>query len=460
MASNRVRVGKRKGSDPELAQLLKLVLAKLGDGDSDVGDAPSEGEDCGEGPSRPRHTHVTQRVAFPPVKRRNKKQVTAVQQPMPSQPVTPPPMVGSVTVGAPVPATASPSENNPAPRSGGLTATPGPTLGVESMLADIRRSLAVLAALPKELPVQTYPNPQVVAPAVGATSEQGLVALALPGASQDPKTQPAPGSLSQTTLVEREQGKVTEQGASAIKTLASAEGTGLDTLLPRPGKLAAHVAPDINEKIWKGEFVDIFSLMRAKRRDVETKDKDSKASSSSDKKPKIEESITNWLFGFNVFMSVMLEKIPETGIVPKKDPGQFRLIHNLSAPRGASVNKAIDPVLCSVRYATVDQALEKLKVLGRGMLLAKTDIEAAFRLLPVHPEDYHLLGFQFNGDYSFDKCMPMGCSVSCSYFEQFSSALQWIFTRRTGHVNVIHYLDDFLVLGPLSLKNASGPCRP
>ncbi|KAJ1175963.1 hypothetical protein NDU88_001248 [Pleurodeles waltl] len=245
------------------------------------------------------------------------------------------------------------------------------------MLADIRRSLAVLAAPSKELPVQTSTNPQVLAPAVGTTSEQGQVALALPGASQDPTTQvllavsqmltninataappppttpwasnllqnsvqdlkrqiealatarnvpslqvttpspcvsQAPGSLSQTTPVEREQGKVTEQGASAMKTLASAEGTGLDALLYRPGKLAAHVAPDIKAKIWKGEFVDILGLISAKRRDVETKDKGSKASSSSDKKPKFEESITNWLFGFNVFMSVMLEKKPETGI--------------------------------------------------------------------------------------------------------------------------------------------------
>ncbi|KAJ1101664.1 hypothetical protein NDU88_006730 [Pleurodeles waltl] len=133
-------------------------------------------------------------------------------------------------------------------------------------------------------------------------------------ATPSPCVSQAQGSLSQATPVEREQGKVTEQGASAMKTLASAEGTGLDTLLSRPGKLAAHVAPDIKEKIWKGEFVDISSLIRAKRRDVETKDKDSKASSSSDKKPKIEESITNWLFGFNVFMSVMLERKPKTGI--------------------------------------------------------------------------------------------------------------------------------------------------
>ncbi|KAJ1197262.1 hypothetical protein NDU88_001124 [Pleurodeles waltl] len=245
------------------------------------------------------------------------------------------------------------------------------------MLADIRRSLAVLAAPTKELPVQASPNTQGVAPVGGTTPEQGQIALTLPGASQDPTTQallvvsqmlaninaptappppttpwasdslqnsvqelkrqvealatartvpslqvttPSPcvslasGSLSQNPQVEKEHGKVIEQGVSAMKTLASAEGTGLDTMLSSPGKLAVHVAPEMKEKIWKGEFVDIFSLVRAKRRDVEPKEKDSKASSFGDKKPKTEENITNWLFGFNVFMSVMLEKKPETGI--------------------------------------------------------------------------------------------------------------------------------------------------
>ncbi|KAJ1152220.1 hypothetical protein NDU88_004997 [Pleurodeles waltl] len=87
------------------------------------------------------------------------------------------------------------------------------------------------------------------------------------------------------------------------------------------------------------------------------------------------------------------------GVVPKKEPGQFRLIHNLSAPRGSSVNDAIDPQLYSVRYASVDNAIDKERALGRGALLAKNDIESAFRLLPVHPADYHLLGFQFRGEY-------------------------------------------------------------
>ncbi|KAJ1198434.1 hypothetical protein NDU88_002275 [Pleurodeles waltl] len=270
MASNRVRVGKRKVSDPELAQLLKLVLAKLGDGDSDSGDAASEVEDNGEGPSRPRRTHVALRAAFPPVKQRNKKQVAVVQQPLSSTSAVTLSEQAPVLVSAPTTV-----NNNPVPLAGGVDAVPAATSGVEA--------LAVVRSVP---PLQVT--------AVSVTL--------------------APGSLTLAAPLEREQGKVAKLCNISSNKISSAEGAGLDTLLSRPGKLAAHVAPEIKEKIWKGEFVDIFGLIRAKRREVETKDKQTKASSSTDKKPKVEESITNWLFGFNVFKSAMLEKKPELGI--------------------------------------------------------------------------------------------------------------------------------------------------
>lgn len=57
---------------------------------------------------------------------------------------------------------------------------------------------------------------------------------------------------------------------------------------------------------------------------------------------------------------------------------------------------------------------------GQGALLAKTDIESAFQLLPVHPDSFHLLGFRWQGLYLVDHCLPMGCSISCSLFVTFS----------------------------------------
>ena len=71
--------------------------------------------------------------------------------------------------------------------------------------------------------------------------------------------------------------------------------------------------------------------------------------------------------------------------------------------------------------------------------------KSAFRLLPVHPNDFDLLGFSINGDLYYDKCMPMGCSISCVTFERFSTFLRG---ELLAHVT-LHYLDDFLFVGRL-----------
>lgn len=85
---------------------------------------------------------------------------------------------------------------------------------------------------------------------------------------------------------------------------------------------------------------------------------------------------------------------------------------------------------------------------GRGAELAKCDIKSAFRLLPVHPADFDLLGFAFDGKFYVDRALPMGCSISCSAFECFSSFLEWALRDRVGHDSTVHYLDDFLFAGP------------
>ncbi|KAM9324247.1 LOW QUALITY PROTEIN: uncharacterized protein PAF06_000260 [Gastrophryne carolinensis] len=80
--------------------------------------------------------------------------------------------------------------------------------------------------------------------------------------------------------------------------------------------------------------------------------------------------------------------------------------------------------------------------------MAKTDIESAFRLLPVHPDSQYLLGCYFEGGFFIDRCLPMGCSVSCAYFEAFSTFLEWVVKEKSGLSAVTHYLDDFFCVGP------------
>jgi hypothetical protein len=42
----------------------------------------------------------------------------------------------------------------------------------------------------------------------------------------------------------------------------------------------------------------------------------------------------------------------------------------------------------------------------------------------------------------------MGASISCSIFENFSTALHWFTELQCHNKNILHYLDDFLLGGP------------
>lgn len=139
-------------------------------------------------------------------------------------------------------------------------------------------------------------------------------------------------------------------------------------------------------------------------------------------------------------------RISPLGLIPKKAPGEFRLIHHLSFPFGKSVNSQIPKIASCVHYASIDDAVRLIRRTGRGCALAKTDVKNAFRLIPVSPRDYNLLGIFWQGQFYYDRCLPMGCASSCKIFESFSSALEWIGRHKLGIPGILHILDDFLII--------------
>jgi hypothetical protein len=136
------------------------------------------------------------------------------------------------------------------------------------------------------------------------------------------------------------------------------------------------------------------------------------------------------------------------GLVPKKTSNEFRLIHNLSFPRGESVYDGIPSDFSRVSYEDLDHCIHIIQSIGRGALIAKADLESAFRILPIHPLDYRFLGFTWNNLFYFDKCLPMGLSASCQHFEAFSSSLQFILTHHFKVPHTSHIVDDFIFFGP------------
>ena len=140
-------------------------------------------------------------------------------------------------------------------------------------------------------------------------------------------------------------------------------------------------------------------------------------------------------------------QINPLGIVPKKQPGSFRMITHLSSPEGTSINDNIDIIFSKVVYQSFQDAVKLVMSCGQHSFMSKSDIKSAFRLLPVLPEQIRLLGVKWEDNFYFDRCLPMGASSAPQLFEKVSSALHFLGEKK-GIQNMVHYLDDFFIVAP------------
>ena len=148
-------------------------------------------------------------------------------------------------------------------------------------------------------------------------------------------------------------------------------------------------------------------------------------------------------------------QISRFGVIPKSNQaGSWRLILDLSFPNYHSVNDGIDPTLCSLQYATIDQAVAKIIELGPNTHLAKVDIEKAYRIIPIHPQDRALLGMSWKQGIYVDSNLPFGLRSAPKIFSAVADALEWILGKK-GVSELLHYLDDYLTMGPLDQCKAN-----
>ena len=154
------------------------------------------------------------------------------------------------------------------------------------------------------------------------------------------------------------------------------------------------------------------------------------------------------------FANLSSVQVNRFGVIPKSNqPGKWHLIVDLSHPPDCSVNDGIDSQWCSLRYATVDQAIIHILQLGSGALLAKVDIEHAYRNIPVHPDDRHLLGMVWQDQLYIDTTLPFGLCSAPKIFSAVADALEWVLLQAGLSWN-IHYIDDFLTAG----RAGTGEC--
>ena len=159
--------------------------------------------------------------------------------------------------------------------------------------------------------------------------------------------------------------------------------------------------------------------------------------------------------------------ISSFGVIPKKgQPGKWRLIVDLSSPGGSSVNDGIDPEEFSLQYIRMDEIICMVNKHGPGALMAKFDVESAYRNIAVHPSDRHLLGMKWRGQFYVDLTLPFGLRSAPFIFNSVADMVQWTLINNYHVSDLEHYLDDFISAGPpeselcqLNLSTALSVCE-
>ena len=78
-----------------------------------------------------------------------------------------------------------------------------------------------------------------------------------------------------------------------------------------------------------------------------------------------------------------------------------------------------------------------------GALLVKADIKEAFRMIPVHPHDQHLLGVRLYDSYYVDRMLPFGLRSAPKIVSAVADAIQRMLSQR-DITNLLHYHDGFI----------------
>jgi hypothetical protein len=134
---------------------------------------------------------------------------------------------------------------------------------------------------------------------------------------------------------------------------------------------------------------------------------------------------------------------------------KVRPIMNLSAPKGASFNDAVDEASIDLlKMSSAKLFAEALVQSGKGATFAKEDIQDAYKLIPNAQEQWHLYGFEWLGKFFFDTTTVFGSKAAPASFDSLPETIVNIVCT-LGEIpkKCVHrQLDDVPVVSPKGSK--------
>jgi hypothetical protein len=137
---------------------------------------------------------------------------------------------------------------------------------------------------------------------------------------------------------------------------------------------------------------------------------------------------------------------------PKPD-GAVRIILNLSAPKGMSVNDGIDSDQFPAVMSSTSKWLEVLERAGRNCMIMKLDWSDAYKHVPVRETDLNLQWFKWLGMYFVELCLIFGAASSVGIYDRAAKVVLDLVLRvsKFPRSMVCQHLDDVCaaaLLGP------------
>ena len=137
-----------------------------------------------------------------------------------------------------------------------------------------------------------------------------------------------------------------------------------------------------------------------------------------------------------------VQGVSAVGIVEKERKGvvKFRPVWDYSRPEDVGVNSRID--LVKERFSSVKDAYSLLRP---GLWMAKVDLTAAYRSVPVAARYWMAHVFEWDGVVLADTRAPFGNSAMPGVFTRFTRAIvRWM---QSQGASIVGYLDDFFLVG-------------
>ena len=172
---------------------------------------------------------------------------------------------------------------------------------------------------------------------------------------------------------------------------------------------------------------------------------------------KVTDCIADWVCKKFVFGPVSLEEIPAhakvSGLMTRPKPnGSVRIIMNLSAPKGWSVNDGIDSNDFPTSMSSTTEWLEALWRAGSGCKIVKVDWSDAYKHVAVCEEDTDLQWFQWLNKGFKETSLVFGGASSAGIFDRLNKLVIFIVATRSGldRRQICQVLDDCCAAAPAS----------